>query len=82
MKEPTTDVHRETRPRRPVVPTEYDRAMVAYKLAVAEFEDAQATLAARLWLCEDRTPEERLRHEAARQKLDNARLVLLSCVGS
>jgi hypothetical protein len=54
------------------------RALAMYVVALAEFEEAQADLAARLLAGEDTTPEQELRDSTARQNLDNARTLVWS----
>ena len=53
-------------------------ARALYVAALAEFEEVQGELAARLLAGEDTTPEDELRHATARQNLDNARTLIWS----
>ena len=53
-----------------------DQVLAVYQKALGEFDEVQDALAARILAGQDTTPEQALRDDAARLKLENARALL------
>ena len=70
-----------TQTSREVAAWRHSRALALYEAALAEYADAQTALSERLLAGEFTTPEEALREETARQKLENARTLVWAFPG-